>query len=232
MEMNIKLVLPILALLVALTGSVNGQTTPQHRTLVVNGHTGDATVLEVNGRAYVDFETLARIANGSLAFNGQQIILTLPPSAPSIPASSVGSDHAAATNDLSRDFVTAAVEEVTLLREWVSPLANAIQNGFPVTETWVAGYRDRAAGSHKLASLAVHTDGDRHAFQLLTNEFEAVRAWSDKLVRARQSMSAGNYALSPDALRNDPLSQKIISCAHFIEPMLASGTFQDDPSCH
>jgi hypothetical protein len=45
-------------------------------------------------------------------------------------------------------------------------------------------------------------------------------------------MNAAKYALSPSELHNDPLSQKIVSCGHFLGQMLASGDFQDDPSCH
>jgi hypothetical protein len=44
-------------------------------------------------------------------------------------------------------------------------------------------------------------------------------------------MDASKY-MSPDALENDALFQKILSCAHFLTPVLASGKFQDDPSCH
>jgi hypothetical protein len=59
-----------------------------------------------------------------------------------------------------------------------------------------------------------------------------VQAWSNKLLEERKSMNAAKYALSPDALKNDPLSQKIVSCAHFLGQMLISGNFQDDHSCH
>ena len=80
--------------------------------------------------------------------------------------------------------------------------------------------------------MAATTDADRHALQLLTNEFDAVRQWSDKLVEARKSMNTGQYAMSASALRDDPLSQKIVACGRFLAPMLASGNIQDDPSCH
>jgi len=45
-------------------------------------------------------------------------------------------------------------------------------------------------------------------------------------------MNAAQYAMSPSALRDDPLSQKIVACGWFLAPMLASGNIQDDPSCH
>jgi hypothetical protein len=35
-----------------------------------------------------------------------------------------------------------------------------------------------------------------------------------------------------DALKNDPLDQKIITCARSLAAIAASGEFQDDASCH
>ena len=61
--------------------------------LIVNGQTGQVTVVQMNGRSYVDLETLARIANGSLGFSGNQITLTLPVAA-STPAASAASASA------------------------------------------------------------------------------------------------------------------------------------------
>ena len=46
----------------------------------VAGHPGEIPVAEMGGRSYVEIEALARLANGSLSFNGNQIVLTLPPS--------------------------------------------------------------------------------------------------------------------------------------------------------
>src|SRR5690349_3790299 len=56
------------------------QAAQQNRTLIVSGHSGQAQVLQLNGRSYVDTEALARLTNGSLSFNGNQIALTLPAS--------------------------------------------------------------------------------------------------------------------------------------------------------
>ena len=42
-------------------GVTLAQVTPQNRQLVVNGKAGEATVLQINGRTYVDLETLVRI---------------------------------------------------------------------------------------------------------------------------------------------------------------------------
>ncbi len=217
--------------LLTMSWCARAQAKQQGETLEINGQTGQAAVVHIDGRTYVDLESLAHIANGSVSFKGNRIVLDLPPSTASIAA---GVAPPAQTDDaaLSRDFMRAGMETIALMREWASPLANAVQNGYPVTENWVANYREQAAHGLRLASMAAATDADRRALQLLTNEFEAVRGWSNKLVEARRTMNAGQYSVSANALRDDPLSQKIVACGHFLAPMLASGSMQDDPSCH
>lgn len=206
------------------------QVRQDNRNIVVNGKSGDMAVLEVNGRTYVDVETLTRIAHGSVMFQGNRILLDLP-AAPG-ERGTLESNPEKSQSRFSQAFVKAAIEEITLMHEWASLLANAIQNGYPVTETWVAGYQQKAESGLRADSASVSTEADRNALQLLTNEFDAVRQWSSTLIDARKSMSTANYALSKDALQNDPLSRKIIACSHFLGPMLASGIFQDDASCH
>lgn len=49
----------------------------ENRYLTVNGLSSQVAVLQINGRYYADLEALARAVNGSLAFNGNQIALTL-----------------------------------------------------------------------------------------------------------------------------------------------------------
>src|SRR5215471_11852624 len=69
------------------------QASSQTKTLVVNGRSGDATIVQLNGRTYVDLETIARIANGSLAFRGNQVTLTLPGSPATTPSTESPADH-------------------------------------------------------------------------------------------------------------------------------------------
>jgi hypothetical protein len=221
----------VLFLLFLLSETISAQVKPRSQTLVINGQSGQAAVVEMNGREYVDLQTLARIANGSLSFEGNRIVLTFP-AAPEATQAVVPAADPVVTSGFTREFMKAAITAMAQMREWASPLAYAIQNGYPVTEEWVAGYREQAANALGLASAATSSDDDRKALQLLTNEFEAVREWSNKLVEARKSMNTAKYAMSDSALRNDPLSQKIVTCAHFLAPMLGSGSFQDDPSCH
>jgi len=216
------LVLPLLALC---------QAAQQNRILVVNGQLGQVTVVQMNGRSYVDLETLARVANGSLSFSGNQITLTLPSSAnapPAAPAStSATSAPAPANPGFSKAFLKAGIEAMSLVREWHSALANAIQNGFPLAESWLSGYRIQAQAGLRLASVAASTDSDQSAAQLLTNEFENMKTLSSNYVAARQSL---DY-IAPDALANDALNQKIVNCGHSLAAMAASGQFVDDGSC-
>jgi hypothetical protein len=211
------LVVPALAL---------SQAAQQTRTLIVNGQPGQVNVVQMNGHSYVDLEALARVANGSLRFNGNQITLTLPGAANTPPAGSPSASPPA-NPGFSKDFLKAGIEQMTAIREWRSALANAIKNGFPIAEDWLAGYRGQAATALRLTSVAVSTDSDRNAFQLLSSEFNNMSKLSNQYVAARQSLTY----ISPDALENDPLNQKVVSCAHSLASMAASGQFEDDGSC-
>lgn len=207
----------------------------QPRVLVIDGHAGQAAVIQKDGRAYVDLESLAEITNASLSFKANKIVLSIraPESNPPTAESSGEPTHSPANDSgLSQNFMRAGIEEIATMREWASTMAYAIQNNYQVTDDWAAKYREQAANSLRLASAAASTEGDRNALQLLTNEFEAVREWSNKLVDAKKSMDTAKYALSPGALRDEALSQKIISCGRFLAQMLGSSSFQDDPSCH
>jgi hypothetical protein len=210
------------------------QNTQQSGTLTVNGHSGEAPVIQANGRTYVDVEALARITNGSLSFNGNQILLTLPSpgrgarttlpparqaATPPPPAPPAG---------FSRDFLKAGIEAMAEIREWRSALETAVQYGFPPGDNWINRYSGAAATGISLASAAASTDDDRQGFQLLNNEFTNMQSLSNKMLSARKNM---NY-IPPDALQNDPLDQKILACGRALGAMAAAGRFQDAGSCH
>jgi hypothetical protein len=198
--------------------------TPQ--TLIVNGQPGQIELVQLNGHSYVDIETLARVANGSLSFNGNQITLTLPGSN-SAPAPAAASPNVAANSAFSKSFMRAGIEQMTVIREWRTALENAVQNGFPITDDWLSVYRGQATTALHLAFVAISTDSDQNAYRLLNSEFENMKLLSANYVATRQSM---NY-IAPDALANDPLNQKIINCAHSMAAMAANGQFEDDGSC-
>jgi len=207
------------------------QTGAQFRTLVVNEHSGKVAMLQVDDKSYVDLKRLVQIAHGSIDYRGNRIVVTLPGSTGGTPAEVQEPEHPTGSA-LTPDFVRAGIEAISLMREWASNLANDVQNGYPVSETWVSGYRARAQKGVALASAAASSDADRNGYQLLNREFEAVQEWSNKLLQASKSMDTAKYAVSDTALQSDPLSQKILTCGRFLGQMLASGTFQDDASCH
>ncbi len=215
------------------TFGAHAQNDQHSRILVIDGQAGQASVIEKNGRAYVDVEALTQITHGSLSFKADRIVLTLP--TPTLSAS-IAEPPAEPGNPpiagLSRNFMRAGIEEIATMREWANTLAYAIQNGYPISEDWTANSREQAAHDLRLAAVAVSTESDRNALQLLTKEFEAVRNWSNKLLQERKAMDTAKYAISHNALRDDAASQKIIACGHFLATMLGSGSFTDDPSCH
>ena len=218
-----RVILLMLFIVPALALSQSAQET---RTLIVNGQPGEVTVVQMNGRSYVDLEALARVANGSLGFSGNQITLTLP-GATNGSATASPSASSQADPGLSKGFLRAGIEAMSVVREWHSALANAIKNGFPLAQGWLDGYRGQAASALRMASVAVSTDSDRSAFQLMTNGFNFMDSLSNKYLAARQSL---NY-IAPNALTNDPLDQKLLSCGHSLASMVASGQFVDDGSC-
>jgi hypothetical protein len=220
-----------LFVLLITSGIAFGQIEHQSAALVINGNAGKAPVIQENGRTYVDAEALAHIANGSLSFSANRIVLTIPPPADGASAAAEA-PKAADDSALSREFMKAAIEEIALLREWGASVGYAVQNGYPIQEAWVNGYQEKAASGARLASAAASTTADKNAVQLLNNEFEGVRQWSNQLVEASKNMNTAKYSMDPGALRAEPLSQKLIACYRFLGSMLGSGSFQDDSSCH
>jgi hypothetical protein len=203
------------------------QAVQQSRTLIVNGKSGQVKVMEVDGRSYVDLESLARVANGTLGFSGNQITLTLPSFAART-ASVAAPSSPPANSGFSKEFLGASIEEMAVIREWRSALVNSIENNFPIREDWVDRYRGQASTSLGLASVAASTDSDRSAVQLLSNEFDNMKALSVKLLAERESA----HHVSPEDLKDDPLNQNILTCARSLALMAVGGQFVDDGSCH
>jgi hypothetical protein len=224
---GILVILLVFTFLSSLSVFLMVRAAPQSRTLVLTGHPGELPVVEIGGRSYVDVEALTRLANGSLSTKGNQIVLTLPSPGASTPATNLETGQSGASG-FSKDFLKAGIEEMEVIREWRSTLKNAIEQGFPVTENWVDNYRARAEQSLRLVSLAVSTDHDRNAVELLTNEFRNMRKLSDRFVAA----SKGRVYVSPRSFDDDPLDQKILKCARSLAAMVANNQFVDDGSCH
>jgi len=195
-------------------------------TLSIHGHDGQARVIHSGGRSFVDVESLARITGGTLGFQGNQIVLTLPDASAASPRTP---QQEAAKTGYSRDFLRAGIEAMSAVREWRSTVENAIRTNNPVDEIWVSGYRRTAENGMTLAVAAATTDSDRKAVALMQNELNHMRQWSDRFLNMRKTASY----ISPDILDNDALDQKILACAQGLAAQaVQGGQFEDVVACH
>jgi hypothetical protein len=213
----------ILAGVLVVPGMVLSQGVEESRSLIINGQAGQAPVVRMQGKSYVELEALARLTHGSLSFNGSQVTLTL-----AGPGANTATTVAGEKSEFSREFLRAGIEEMAMIREWRTALTNAVQNGFPIGDDWMIIYREPALRNLRLAAVAASTDPDRSAYQLLSNEYDNMKKLSDRFVAAH---TAQNY-MPPDSLKSDPLNEQILSCARSLAAMAASGKFVDDGSCH
>ena len=192
-----------------------------NKTLVVNGETTGATIMQINGRSYVDIETLAQITNGTVTVEPNRIVLTIPAGAAPPPA----------PEGLSKDFASAAIAELAEMREWRGAIGTILTFGAPVVGTWPEDYRNRADADLMQAAVAASTASDQGALELLRNEFANLAQWASDVVTTRQTLNA-TKTVNPDIMQNDQALAKISDCSRFLGAMLVSGVFADNPSCH
>lgn len=202
---------------------------PQRSTsLTVSGYTGDAPVVQVNGRSYVDVESLARLTNGTLGFQGTRIVLNLRPQTSAAAAPPVANPATTGRPGLSREFITAGVGALSSIREWRAALAYAVQHNQPVTDELTSSYRRNSEAQVAVAAAAARNDQDRSAATLLQNELANMRTLSANY----QSTHDSYTNIRTDAIDNDPLNAKVMSCMGALAGMGAGGQFQDVTSCH
>jgi hypothetical protein len=210
-------------LVLSFAGILFAQGTPE-RTLVVNGKAVSGKVVQIEGRSYVDLETLVQITRGSVSVEPDKIVLT-------IPSPSFAAAPPPVTPGLSKGFQGAAIAALADMREWKGAIATVITYGIPVVGTWPQDYRDRVEEALTRAKIAASTGEDQDALQLLQNEFAKLRDWAADVVSARQALNAAR-SVDPNALQNDPALAKIVQCGKFLNGMIVSGTFSDNASCH
>jgi len=252
---NFRFFLP-LGFVLALAGILFAQSTPtKNKILVVNGKNAGPVVRQIDGRSYVDIETLAQVTNGAVTIERHRIVVTIPASgsgstaigAPAIaapvsaaPANSApddaGADDAGAApaqppQGLTRDFASAAIAALAEMREMRGAVRAMITYGLAVSDTWAQDDQGRVMTGIRQAEVAATTEDDLHALQLLENEADKLASWADSVFAARQALN-GAKTVDPNALQNDPALAKIRSCGQFLNAMLVSGVFADNPSCH
>jgi hypothetical protein len=251
---NFRFFLP-LGFVLALAGVLFAQSTPnKNKILVVNGKSAGPAVRQIDGRSYVDIETLAQVTNGVFTVERHRILLTIPasdsgatasaapasaaPPADAAPVATAPADAPPASappaqppQGLSRDFASAAITALAEMREMRGAVRAMITYGLAVSDTWTQDDQGRVMTGLRQAEVAASTDADLNALQLLQNEADQLASWADEVFAARQVLN-GAKTVDPDALRNDPALAKIRSCGQFLNAMLVSGSFADDPSCH
>lgn len=137
-----------------------------------------------------------------------------------------------ADSQMSSGFMQSAISEVAIIQNWYTTLGQALQRGVPGDGSGLAPARNKALEGLRLAGVSATNSSDHEAFRLLTNHYNKVDGWYQKLVNERKSMSTANYSLTPNALDNDPDYQKIKTCSVFLGNMVSSGHFLDNVSCH
>ena len=101
---SLSLMIPAIAL---------GQNQPHRESLSVQGRSGQATLIRSQGRIFVDVQGLVAITNGSLSFNPDSVVLTIPTC-----DASERADGSAEQAGFSRPFIKAAIEAMGSIREW------------------------------------------------------------------------------------------------------------------
>ena len=192
--------------------------------LLIEGHQGQARVIQLQGKNYVEVEGLARITGGSLRFEGNQIVVTLPGGADAAPQTERSAPAAA----FSRPFLSAGIETMREILEWHAALKNGIERGCPLSDVWFGNFRRQIQSSLKQTEAAASTDVDQKALPLLTNEFNTMDALTDKYL----NIAASRHYLAPDALNSDPLDQKLLTCWQSLASTASSNQVVDDGSCH
>lgn len=192
--------------------------------LLIEGQRGQARVIQVQGKNYVEVEGLARLTGGSLRFAGNQIILTLPGSADAAPET----EHSAPATTLSRPFLSAGIETMREILEWHAALKTGVERGYPLSDVWFGIFRRQVQSNLKQAGAAASTDMDHRALPLLTNEFTTMDELTDKYLK----IAASRDYLAPGALNSDPMEQKLLTCWHSLASMASSNQFADDGACY
>jgi hypothetical protein len=215
------------ASVLVLSGMLFAQSTA-NKTLVVNGKTASAGVRQINGRLYIDLETLAQATNAVFTVEPRRVVLTIPPADAGAAADN---DSTQNSQKLSRDFSSAAISALAAMREWRVAVRAMVLYGLAVSETWVQAYHQQTLDALEQAGVAASTDADKNALQLLRSEADMMTSWANQVEADRQQLN-GAKVVDPNALKDDLTLAKIQKCSQFLNSMVLSGTFNDDPSCH
>ena len=192
------------------------------KNLVIAGYQGSVPVKQIEGKDYVEIQALARLANGSVSFDGEQITLALPP-----PVTEAAITEGENSNGFSKEFLHAWIEELAAIREWHGALEAAVRSQTPLWQVWLGSYQSRAKTNLQFVQVAAVTNADRSAAQLVANEYQKMKQLNDEYAAQAASVSY----IEPDSLADDPLNRTVTVCGQALESMAASGQFLDNGSC-
>jgi hypothetical protein len=194
---------------------------------LIEGQQGQARIIQVQGKNYVEVEGLTRIIGGSLRFAGNQITLTLPSGGNTVLQTERSASAPERAVGLSKPFLTAGIESMREILEWHAALKTGIERGYPLSDVWFGNFRRQVQSNLKQAEAAASTDMDHRALPLLTNEFNTMDALTDRYLK----IAASRDYLAPDSLNSDPLDQKLLTCWQSLTLTASSNQFVDDGAC-
>jgi hypothetical protein len=223
-HLNLKR-MAILGFVLTLGGVLFAQQAPD-RKLLINGKSTNAVVVDVDGHTYIDVETLAQLTNGSVKFEPDQVVLTIPDG-----NSDANSPQESQTAKLSKDFASAALSTLSEMTEWKAVLGTLVKFGLAVDNSWAQIYHERVQLSLDQTSVAASTDADRNALELLDTQFANLAKWESAVIKERQDLN-GARTVAPNSLENDPVLTKFSNCRRFLSGMLGSRILADNPSCN
>src|ERR1700693_1774509 len=197
----------------------------ERSSLLIEGPQGKTTMIQVQGKNYVEVNELARITGGSLRFARNQIILTLPVSGDT--SSQTSQSAPPQIVGLSRPFLSAGIETMRQILEWHAALKAAIERGYPLSDASIGNFRRQIQASLKHTEAMASTEMDQKAFPLLSNELNTMNALTDEYVK----ITVSRDYLAPDSLNSNPLNQKLLTCSQSLAAMVSSNQFIDDDNC-
>jgi hypothetical protein len=195
--------------------------------LVLAGYSGSVPVIQMNGKSYVEVVALARMAGGSVSFDGNRETLTLPAET-SKPSAAMGPAPSTATPGFSRDFLRAAVEEMRAFRQWHATLQTTIENQFPMAQAPLAPEQAEVVTDVRLVEVAATTDADRGAARMIANAYQKMKSLNDKYAE----QSAALTYIPRDSLATDTLNQSVVVCSQSLAAIAAGGQLVDDGACN
>ncbi len=223
MKMRIVAIAALLTALPMLLANGRAQTPPKGSTLTIAGHQGEAQLIQVNGKSYIDIEALARLTRGTLSFKANQTVLMLP---------SFGMRGAGARDPCNCGSLKSFHPGGNRGDQRHPRMADCDRQRGPEKQPRVGRLDIRTARladkNLALASAAASTDDDRSAYPLLSTELNNMQNLSELYLAFRQQATF----ISPDTFHSSPLEDQILNCARGFVSMTESHEFQDQPACH